>query len=308
MELKVSVVIPVYNAEKYLEEAVKSAVFLDEVIEILIVDDLSEDNSLKVGKLLEQEFEKVRVIPNSKKLFAAGCRNIAIKSSKGDLVAFLDADDWYYENRFKRDLEIFRNDSRARITYNFSTINFPNGGIIPYGEKKDLMTFLPQEADNSEAYEFAINKDLVLGHVNANTVHKEVFNNGDFWDDRLKVHADTEFWWRLNRKYKFHASELEQPVSAARRHDHNTIYKKSIKTKTIMLLVWVDNIGLENLYEFEKKALIYHLARAITNPIKNNFIRKLILHGGQLFVGLIKPFFIPVFYKWGMNRYKLYRD
>ncbi|MFC3415144.1 glycosyltransferase family A protein [Algoriphagus hitonicola] len=306
--LSTSVIIPVFNAVEYLRVAVESAIHFGEVVEVLLVDDMSTDNSLEEIQELAKQYDKVRNIPNQQKRYASGCRNLAILQAKGDLIAFLDADDWYYPNRFKKDLDLFTSNSKVKITYSYSTINFPNGKTIPYGVQHDFSKTLNDNSTFWEEYHYSVKNDLVLGHVNANTVHMDVFKNGDFWDGRLKVHADTEFWWRLNRKYKFYASELAIPVSAARRHDHNTIYNKSVKTKTIMLLVWMDNIGIKNLYGFEKRAVIYHLARAISNPIKKHLLRKSVLHGFQWIANALRPVFIPVFYRWGMAKYKLYKE
>lgn len=70
-----------------------SACLLEEVLEVLLVDDLSSDNSLAVAEDLSAEFEKVRIIPNIKKRYAAGCRNLPIKEANGQLIKFLHADD-----------------------------------------------------------------------------------------------------------------------------------------------------------------------------------------------------------------------
>ncbi|WPR77401.1 glycosyltransferase family 2 protein [Algoriphagus sp. NG3] len=309
MEFKVSVIVPVYNAAEYLEYAVNSAVFFDEVLEILLIEDGSTDDSLRICQELALKYNKVFLFRHSGGINKgeAASRNFGIKLVKGKYIAFLDADDWYFPNRFKKDVEMIKNNLNVKVVYNFSTINYPNGIVIPYGEGTDFFNEY-KEFSNFDSYQYVIEHDLVLGHVNANTLHLDVFENGDFFDERLKVHTDTEFWWRLNRKYKFYASELEKPVSAARRHDHNTIYKKSVQTKTIMLLVWMDNIGIKNLYKFEKKAVIYHLARAISNPIKNDLLRRSALHGFQCVANAIRPIFILVFYRWGMRKYKLFKD
>lgn len=306
---QVSIIIPVYNASQFLEEAVASALALDEVGEVILVEDGSKDNSLKICQDLQQAFPRVRLLRHEKGMNKgeAASRNLGIKNARFDLIAFLDADDWYCPNRFSRDIPIFEDNRDVKVTYSFSTINHPNGNITPYGEKIDVLKLLGSEVSLEDFYKYVISNDLVLGHVNTNTICKEIFENGDFFDERLKMHTDTEFWWRINRKYKFHASELEKPVSAARRHDNNTIYQQSIQTKVIMLLVWIDNIGLKELKDFEEKVVIYQLARALSNPIKNHFLRKSVLHSFQIFVNLIRPIFILFFYRLGMSKYKLYK-
>lgn len=310
MDFQVSVIIPVYNAADFISFAVVSVLDFEEVKEIILIEDNSIDNSLEVCESLASIHPKVHLYrhPSGVNRGEAASRNLGISYATCKLIAFLDADDWYYPNRFEKDKSLFLSIPEVMVSYSFSTINYPNGKILPYGEQKDFEMQLPDGSSNLDAYRYVLENDLILGHVNANTLHIDVFKNGDYWDDRLKVHADTEFWWRINRKYRYYPAELEKPVSAARRHDHNTIYLKSIQTKTIMLLVWIDNIGLENIYDFEKKVVIYQLARAISNPIKSDFFRRIVLHLFQITANSIRPTFIGWFYKWGMKKFNLYKD
>src|SRR5687768_1176577 len=105
---KVSVIIPVYNAEKYLRGAVESAVNLEDVGEILLIEDKSPDNALQLCHQLAKEFDKVRVFthPHGENKGAGASRNLGIEKSTLDYIAFLDADDWYLPNRFVKSKEI----------------------------------------------------------------------------------------------------------------------------------------------------------------------------------------------------------
>ena len=59
--IKISVITTVYNAETYLRQAVESAIDLEEVGEVILVEDKSPDNALALCRELEKEYEKVRV-------------------------------------------------------------------------------------------------------------------------------------------------------------------------------------------------------------------------------------------------------
>jgi GT2 family glycosyltransferase len=88
----VSVCIPVYNAEKYVSEAIESV--LNQTypnIEVIIADDGSNDGTMSI---LEREFRNERILVCSQKnKGAAAARNLAFLHSKGDFIKFLDADD-----------------------------------------------------------------------------------------------------------------------------------------------------------------------------------------------------------------------
>lgn len=94
MEIKVTVIVPVYNTKKYLEECVASlrAQTIKE-IEILLVDDGSTDGSSELCDELSKTDDRIRVIhkPNGG---AATARNLGIDEAKGEYVMFLDSDDW----------------------------------------------------------------------------------------------------------------------------------------------------------------------------------------------------------------------
>ena len=106
---KISVIIPVYNAESYLRKAVQSAVNLVEVGEIILIEDQSPDNALVLAKKLEQEFEKVKLFlhPDKKNHGAGASRNLGIQKAICEYIAFLDADDYYLPNRFVKDKLVF---------------------------------------------------------------------------------------------------------------------------------------------------------------------------------------------------------
>lgn len=96
---KVSIVIPVYNAEKTIEKCVKSIIYgqLQE-LEILLVDDCSKDNSWNICQSLSAKFKKVRCFQNEKNKGVSYTRNRGINEAKGEYILFVDSDDWVADN------------------------------------------------------------------------------------------------------------------------------------------------------------------------------------------------------------------
>lgn len=93
--IKISVIIPVYNAEKYLRECLDSIVkqTLQE-IEIICIDDGSTDNSLAVLREYERKDERLKIIEQLNS-GAGAARNAGMKAARGEYLAFMDADDVY---------------------------------------------------------------------------------------------------------------------------------------------------------------------------------------------------------------------
>lgn len=95
--IKVSIIIPVYNAEKYLEECIRSVQTqtLNE-LEIICVDDGSTDNSPEILTQF-QEGDKRIVLYRQENQGAGAARNLGIQKAEGKYIAFLDADDYYID-------------------------------------------------------------------------------------------------------------------------------------------------------------------------------------------------------------------
>lgn len=95
---KVSIIIPVYNTELYLKECFDSILRQDyDNIEVIVVNDCSTDNSLKICKQYEKNHNFI-IINNEQNKGQAYSRNIAITKATGDYIAFLDSDDILYDN------------------------------------------------------------------------------------------------------------------------------------------------------------------------------------------------------------------
>ena len=117
MEKLVSVIMPVYNAARFLEEAVASVTSqTHKNLELLIVDDSSADNSLEIALKCAGEDPRIRVLKNEKNLGVAQTRNRGIAAASGDYIALLDSDDVWVADKLERQLRLLE-ESRAQIAY-----------------------------------------------------------------------------------------------------------------------------------------------------------------------------------------------
>ena len=109
MKKSLSVIIPVYNAAKFLPKAVEAAIQESEVGEIILVEDASPDDSLEVCKELAAKYDKISLIQHSdKKNHGCGAsRNLGIANAKFNYICLADADNFILPNRFKLDKKIF---------------------------------------------------------------------------------------------------------------------------------------------------------------------------------------------------------
>ena len=98
----VSVIIPCYNSERYIEACLQSVISQTlPVTEILIYDDCSSDRSLSIIKEKYGSFSYIHIIAGEKNIGAAGARNVLLDRARCQYIAFLDADDVWEKNKIE---------------------------------------------------------------------------------------------------------------------------------------------------------------------------------------------------------------
>lgn len=130
----VSIIVPVYNAGRYIEETI------DMVCaqtcpnwELILVDDCSKDNSREIAeRRVAQSGGKVRLIPKTVNEGAAGARNTGIRAAKGRYIAFLDADDVWMPQKLERELAFMEEKQAvfAFTSYEFGDKNARGTGRV----------------------------------------------------------------------------------------------------------------------------------------------------------------------------------
>jgi glycosyltransferase involved in cell wall biosynthesis len=295
IDFKVSVIIPVYNVAEYINQAVLSAINLPEVAEIILVEDGSPDESLAVCKDLEKQFEKVRCFqhPSGINRGISASRNFGIGKAVYPYIAFLDADDWYLPHRFKKDKVIFEKNNNADAAYSCAILEeYLGNNERRYGIRSDPGFTFKEWDLPYDFYKKKITLNRVLFHTNTVTLKREFLIKGKIFDERLRLHEDTELWDRLIRRGLFIASEWEAPVSVIRRHGKNNITSRNIDTHLKMTAILIDNIGLENLYDFEVNIFYKRSLREKSRIFKNHWIRRINYYSSYVLNGFQKKKFL----------------
>ena len=104
-----TVLMPVYNAEKFLKDSIGSILkqtYSD--FELLILDDGSTDNSLKIIKAYAKEDKRIKILVNKTNQGEAKCRNRLLKNSKTEFIAWMDSDDISLEDRLQTQMDFLK--------------------------------------------------------------------------------------------------------------------------------------------------------------------------------------------------------
>jgi len=224
--MKISVVIPVYNAEKYVEYAADSALQQKETAEVILVEDNSPDNALAICEKLSRDNPKVRLIRHhdGKNHGAGESRNLGIQEAKYDHVAFLDADDYYLDNCFSKAVEILNGDQTIDGVYSAVGVEFEN----KEARRRYFLTHDEEIATvDKKATPETLFRFLVLGgagyiHLNGLLVKKAGLLKVGLFPD-LRLHQDMVLTIKLASMLKLVAGEIHIPVSLRRIHLENRI-------------------------------------------------------------------------------------
>lgn len=189
----VSVIIPAYNAEKYIKKCVESVIAQSyQKLEIIIVNDGSKDNTLEISKSLEVGDSRILVIDQPNQGLPAA-RNTGIRMSKGDFVFFLDSDDWLELNCIEYLMNIESKSCADIIFFDY----FKN-----YGNQE-----IEHHVYN---HEFIYNDDFknrfVLWDMRTITAWGKLYSRkcieGLEYDEKMRTAEDVDFNYRIYKNVK----------------------------------------------------------------------------------------------------------
>lgn len=187
-EYEVSVVIPIYNCEKYIRSCVKSILNQDyenlKKIQVILINDGSTDNSLEKCYEVQKEFDNLHIeIINSQNEGVSAARNKGIKSSKGKYIMFIDADDFISKNAIRKITKFFNEhydevDLVTYAMYEYDVITKNKKIIQRY---KDCYT---------ETRVYDLYKEYYAIQPTMNVVVKNQFKDNNYFDEKIYFHED----------------------------------------------------------------------------------------------------------------------
>lgn len=203
---KISVIMPVYNAEPFLKESIKSILnqtYTD--FELLILNDKSTDNSLEVIQQCQQKDSRIVVINKKTNVGPANLRNEGIHIAKGNFIALMDADDIALPNRFKKQVEVLENNPDIGVCGTWFTF---------FGSKKDKVI---RHGEDHNHIKISFLHSCGIGNPTI-MLKKEILNDFEFNNDYVPV-EDYDLWSRLLPKTKFH--NIQESLLNYRQHNNN---------------------------------------------------------------------------------------
>ena len=189
MEPFVSVIIPTFNRKELLERSIESV--LSQTwphFELIVVDDGSDDGT---ASFVRQTYPEVSCIHQNNK-GAAAARNTGIKAAKHDLLAFLDSDDCYDNNKLAMQVEAMQQQPSYLVSHT-QELWYRRGAVLNQKKK--------HRKESGDIFE----RSLELCAVGMSTImaRRQLFDQVGLFDESLPCCEDYDLWLRVSAQYPF---------------------------------------------------------------------------------------------------------
>lgn len=192
---KISVIIPVYNGEKTIQETIDSVLaqtFID--FELIIINDGSSDHTVEIiQSMIEQTLDPRIKLYNYPNKGLSASRNRGIQRSHGDYISFIDADDLWTKDKLAAQYQALQNTPTAAVAYS---------GTSRMDEYGKILYDIPLPKIRGDIYSYLLLRDIIGSGSNPLIQRQVLLSIGDF-DESLRAAEDWDMWIRLSAKYEF---------------------------------------------------------------------------------------------------------
>lgn len=202
----ISIIMPAYNAEKTLEQAVNSVLAQSwQNYELIIIDDFSKDGTWALAKDLARQDSRIRVLHNRFNGGASRSRHVGIEESQGPWLAFLDSDDAWAPDKLEKQMALQREKDADLV--------FTGSAFIDHeGQSKEWSLHVPQTI----SYRKLLKQNLISN--SSVLVRKELYLMHEHLGEN--VHEDFVCWLRMLRG-GYLACGIDEPLLIYRLSPHS---------------------------------------------------------------------------------------
>lgn len=181
----VSIITPTYNAEKFLEQTIKSVLNQSYMnFEMIIVDDCSKDRSVEIAQEFAAKDNRIKVHKLKENSGAAVVRNTGIEMASGRYIAFLDSDDLWDEKKLEKQIDFMK---KNKIGFSFTSYRM----MSENGEMMNKIVSVPSQMKYKDLL-----KNTVIGCLTV-IIDRELI--GDFRMPLVRAGQDTATWLSILR-------------------------------------------------------------------------------------------------------------
>ncbi len=291
-----TVIMPLFNKEKFVENAVKSILNQDfHDFDIIIVDDGSTDKSREVVSQIHSE--KIQLICHDKNKGLSAARNTGIKNAKANFVTFLDADDVWKPGYLSKIYSLIQQFSEAKLFgTNYEELYQDNVVIVP----KSNTTISGEDRIVVDFFESNLAKPIYCSC--SLCVEKSVFEDIGYYDETITFGEDVDFNIRANTRFKLAYSK--EALVTYTMFSENQITNSNFKSKAIPNFNTYENLAgrhpnlkkyldfnryiMARNYKMEKDWVNFDKLKSEISPESLNFKQRLLLNAPVSVLGWVK--------------------
>lgn len=260
MRIKVSILIPAFNAEKWIFNTLKSAIEQTwDDTEIIVIDDGSTDKTYEIANKFASE--KLKVV-RTDNLGACHARNLAFSLSQGDYIQWLDADDLLSPTKIQKQVEFVLNNPDPTILLSGTYFKFYNR----IRDEKYPQNLLYKDMKPIDWLITHLENEAIM-YPHAWLVSRHLTINAGPWNENLKINQDGEYFARVVSKSSF-VKYIPSAICYYRMGNISSISNKRTIDK-IKSLSNANNLCVDHLLSLEnsertKRACIRFLQRFVS--------------------------------------------
>jgi len=210
MDPRISVIIPTYNAARFVAQTIDSALGQTLApLEVIVVDDGSTDDT---ERSLRSYQDRIRVF-RQRNSGPAAARNRGVRESRGNLIALLDHDDVWLPEKLEKQWDCLRNHPAAGLVHS---------NYFRWSEETGERTLVRGPGDDQQSGQCYVNTFLCNRiFPTAAMIRRECFDRVGFFDESIRPASSDDFdlFLRIARHYEF--AYLDEPLALHRRHASN---------------------------------------------------------------------------------------
>jgi glycosyltransferase involved in cell wall biosynthesis len=254
----ISIIMNCYNGERYLRQAIESVLSQSYTNwEVIFWDNQSADNSANIYKSYHDPRFHYYYAEKHTVLYEA--RNYALQKCQGDLISFLDVDDWWFPEKLQIQVPLFNDPEVGMSCGNYILVNERKSNDISSRPEYDVLP-------TGNVLDDLFNNYFV--HISSLVVRKQAIDKLAYcFDKRFNILGDFDFLIRLSVEWKMASVQL--PISYYRWHQNNTGYKTDLQISD-ELHIWCEESKNNPLYisqksfsKFERRAKLYDVLKLL---------------------------------------------
>ena len=243
-----TVVMPAFNGEKYISEAIDSVLNQTfENFELLIINDGSVDNTIKI--ISSYKDNRIRLIDLEENKGIAYCRNLGLREADGEFLTWTDCDDLNLPTRFEKQIDFLQNNP-----------DFGGCGTWLSRFKANKTYYITKAFENPEKIKAAlIFKPASIPNATAMLRLSEIRRNNLWYDEELQISEDYDFIFRCSRYLKF--SNIQKTLYRYRDSETSIMKKfdnQHVNTFNILKVVYKKALATLYIIPSEKELYLHY--------------------------------------------------